>query len=165
LDARALNLEQARLLFDPSVEVDSLLELPAALLRAGAPAVLVSELSVLCRRVLESNLLEGERERVLAGVLDEQLAAIRVLPVAGRLTAKGIARAVRGPLGVVLDGGGGDAVRYFRACCAVRDVVAAVPRAQLLAPAVRHELRERKFRLLAELAAAEIAGVVDAVAA
>jgi hypothetical protein len=158
MDARALNLEQARLVFNASPEVDSIAELPAALLRAGAPADLVARLSVLCRQLLASNVEEGRCETAVAGLLERQLSNVRALPVAERLTAKSIARRVREPLAVLLAGAAEyDAAEYFGACCAIREVIAACPPEQLLAPAVRHELRDRKYSLLRELATSAMA--------
>lgn len=152
LEARACNLLQGRLLFDPSPEADSLLELPAVARGEGASERLVALMASLCRRVIASNGAEGQAELELAGLLDGHAARQRRLPAADRLTVKAIAARVRGPLAVLVDPAAHDGVAYYRACCAVRDVVAACPPEQLLSPALAHELRGRKHALLGRLA-------------
>jgi hypothetical protein len=151
MDARGANLEQTALIFNPSVEIDSLGELPAVLLRHGAPEALVAQMVTLCRRVLESNVAEGNCEMGLAGLLEDHVDRARTLPLELRSTAKQIAARLRGPLAVLLQPGG-DGIEWCKASWTVRDELAATPREQLLAPAVRHELRDRKFRKLTELA-------------
>lgn len=74
LDARALNLEQQRLIFNPSPECDSLVEHIGRLV-SGAPAAQVVELRRLLRRLARSNAAEGECERALAASIEQSLQA------------------------------------------------------------------------------------------
>jgi hypothetical protein len=151
MTARAHNLRQAELIFNQSPETDSLAELAAALARHGAPDDLLTQMFDLCREVLDVNEAEAGCELRLTGLLEAHVTRSRTAPLAERLTAKGIARRLRGPLGVLLDPASHDGIAFFKASAAVRDVIAACPREQLLASAVRHELRGRKFGLLAQL--------------
>ena len=155
MDARGANLEQNALLYNPSPEVDSLAELPAELLRqvraGNIDPALFATWAKLSRRLLESNIAEGASEMTAAGLLEDHIARARTAPLAARMTAKSIARRLRDPLRVMLDPAAHDAIEFFRAAGAIRDVLAACPREQLLAPAVEHHLGGRKFRLLTQL--------------
>lgn len=152
MEARARNLAEADLIYNPSPELDSLGELPAELLRAGAPADLVAQMITLCRQILAHNIAEGDCEMRVAGLMETEIARNRALPALERVTAKAIAARLRGPLAVLADPAAHDAIEFFRASCAVRDVIRAVPRAQLLTLAVAHHLGGRKHRLLTTLA-------------
>lgn len=72
LDARALNLEQERLIYNPSPEPDSIVELVARL-ASGRPAEEVLEVRRLLRRFIESNAAEGGLECRLAGSIEASL--------------------------------------------------------------------------------------------
>lgn len=74
LDARALNLEQQRLIYNPSPACDSLVE-HTGRLASGAPAEQVVELRRLLKRLLTSNAAEGEHERQLAASIEQSLSA------------------------------------------------------------------------------------------
>lgn len=150
MDCRALNLEQTRHLFNPTPEQDSLAEDIAALLRFGVPVDVVAKLTTRCRQILESNVAEGEGEMSLAAIFEDQIHRTLRAPVAERATVKSLAARLRGPLATML--ARSDGVAYFKACCAVRDILAAVPAEHLLTASMRHELRDRRFDLLASLA-------------
>lgn len=150
MDSRALNLAQTRLLFNPTPEEDSLAEDIAGLLRHGVPAETVARLTTRCRLVLQSNVVEGDGEMTIAGIFEDQIQRTLLAPVARRATVKSLAARLRDPLGVMASGGC-DGVAYFKACCAVRDVIQTVPAGQLLTPSMRHELRGRRYDLLASL--------------
>lgn len=151
MDARALNLEQTRHLFNPTPEADSLAEEIAGLLGHGVPVGVVARLTTRCRLILESNVAEGDEEMTLAAIFETEIQRALMAPVAERATVKSLARKLRGPLAAMLDPA--DSVDYFRACCAVRDVLNAIPAEQLLTESLRHELRARRFDLLSSLLA------------
>lgn len=75
LDARACNLQQQRILHNPTPECDSLAEHIAELLTEGVPAQRVLEMTRLLRRLAESNVAEGGEERYLAGEIETALQA------------------------------------------------------------------------------------------
>lgn len=114
---------------------------------------LLAELALLLEQIRRRAVAEGERQRQLARLMETEVQRARMAPLEERLTAKGIARRLRGPLAVLADPSGQDALAFFRAAGVVREVIAACPTEQLLAPAVRHELRGRKFDLLRQLVA------------
>lgn len=93
LDANSVNQEQHRMLFNPSVETDSLAEwiiglpLPAAKRREGLRFV---------RQLLDLNVAEGIAEREAAGLL-EPVSIGRQLRAQG-MTCKQIAERLRRPL-------------------------------------------------------------------
>lgn len=167
LDARALNLEQAGLLFDPSPECDSIAEVVVALSRLLAEPclpsnarsqvrVLVARLVPIVRRLAASNTAEGDLQRALCGAADRLTRELRDAELniprdaAAVLSAKQIARALRGPLRVLVDGDE-DPLEVADAVRQVEDLLDRVPSVQLLSPWVEHELRGRKFRLLRRL--------------
>ena len=74
LDARALNLEQQRLIFNPSPEIDSLAEIIGRAL-SGRPAEELLEARRVLKRLLASNHEEGGHERELAASIEQSLSA------------------------------------------------------------------------------------------
>lgn len=152
MEGRAENLRQARLLFNPDREVNSIFELAAALLRPHDPAEIAATLAKLAREAYASNASEGELWLEIAGEMEAHLACIRSMPASERITAKSTADALRAPLDVLVRPDKYDGIAYYQACCAVRDVIRRVPRDELLQPAVENHLGGRKYRKLAELA-------------
>jgi hypothetical protein len=164
LEAVALNRQQQRLLYDPSPAVDSALEHLLALWRLAGPpsspqgspdvAAHVTATLSLGRRLASSNAREREHVRAVCGEADRLTRdlrfAERVAADAG-LSAKAIARQVRAPLTVLEGRDPDDQWAVVDAVFALDLVFAAVPAAQLFSPAVRHELRGRRFALLREL--------------
>lgn len=70
MDARAHNMDQARLLWNPTPEADSLLEYLHEI-RDAVPVEVMSKMLTLIRQLVESNQVEGEHERRLAGFADQ----------------------------------------------------------------------------------------------
>lgn len=154
MDARALNLEQERLLFNPTREIDSVLELAQTLVSRDVGTA--ARLSCLTRRLMESNRAEGDRERDMALFADQLATDLRRHELNGPrplllVSAKSLARQVRDDLAVILDPAGHDALRFVTAVRRVDDIIARVPRAQLLAREVAHQLGAARFELLEEL--------------
>lgn len=145
MDARALNIEQSRIVFDPSPESDSLVEVLADL---GAYQQAKPHLIALTR----SNHAEGKLEcgiTLWADTLATDLRDLELNGGAGALSGKSLARALREPLRAFAGSGG--AAERARAAAAIWRVTKGHPRAQLLTPSVRHELGAAKFRLLEEM--------------
>jgi len=154
LEAQALNDEQGLLLYNPSEEPDSLLELVRAERDRATPAAHTLRLARLTRQLATSNGRERYFERSIAGAADQIVRATRDLELnrAGEavLAAKAIARALREPLRMLT------AERLdWQAIQAAREVdrlLARVPRLQVLSPTVAHELGKAKYELLQRLA-------------
>lgn len=154
LDARGENLRQARLIFDPSPEDDSLIEHVVALMRPGADATArAAQMATLLRQLLTSNSREGEHERVAAGVLDALCAALHTDGVRSALTVKAAATLLRPHLRVIDQAATTTvaALDYFQAACAIKDVIGQLPDAVLRGRGLRHELGERRHDLLLSL--------------
>lgn len=73
LDARALNLRQARLIRNTSPQVDSIVEVVQEMIKDGPSAKWVLELSRLVKQIEADNHLEGLQECVLAGGIERSL--------------------------------------------------------------------------------------------
>lgn len=163
MDAIALNREQQRLVYDPSPEVDSLLEHVNAL-AAAAPGPTGTILALL-RRFLASNQLEGDSERRIAAAADQltrdlrrsELNSVAPRPHAA-IPAKRLARTLRGPLAAILSPADRDPLAFVAAVRRVDDAIRAVPTVQLLAPTVRRGMRAEQFALLELLVASRNEG-------
>lgn len=138
-------------LFDPSPEVDSVLEylltLPQTIERDEAIARL--------HRALHLNECQSAEARVIAGFTDETARRCRddeLNGVSKALTAKSIARRLRDPLVTLSSPTKFPTEDIIDASQIVGEMVGKVQSAQLLSPAVRHELGERKFELLQRIA-------------
>lgn len=153
MTCRAHNIEQTAAIFNPTPEVDSLVEEIASLLRHGVDPTVVANLTTRCRQILESNVAEGNGEMHLAGVFEAHIHRTLATPVLERATIKSLAARLRDPLGVIASGTT-DGIAYFKACCAVRDVITSVPAGQLLTASMRHELRGKRYGVLADLVGA-----------
>lgn len=70
MDARAHNVGQARTVWNPSPECDSIIEYLARV-QDQIPATVMGELLRLLRELLESNTAEGEHERAIARMADQ----------------------------------------------------------------------------------------------
>lgn len=158
MDARALNLDQARLLYDPSPEVDSLFEVSHAV--ATSPELRVARrhaprLMHLLGQLHEKNEQEGDRQLLIAGAADLLVTDLRALELSGAspsaLPAKAIARELREPLRRLLAPAGGDLFELLGDLRAVDRLIGRTPRAQLLSRTVRYELGKEKFALLERL--------------
>ena len=154
LEARALNIEQARLLMAATGDAQSLALHIARLLRSGVDAAEVAEMTTLCRHLAESNHREGAEEMRLAAMAEALIARHLGAPVAERITIQSLARRLRPALATIdrqrcgeeLDG-----IAFFQASCVVRDVIAQTDPERLLSRSMEHELRGRCFQLLEEL--------------
>ena len=143
MEARAYNLEQERLFYDPSPERDSLVEV----IDTGC-----LEVVNLVRRLVDSNLREGEAERMFLGWADGFATDLRNLELNGdgaRLTAKGVARSLRAPLRTLRSDA--SPAELAGAVRAIHRVLRSAPRSLVLAPAVEHNLGAQSFALLREI--------------
>lgn len=73
LDARALNLQQQRLIRNPSPQVDSIVEVVHRMIADGPEPRWVLELSRLVKQLEQGNQMEGEQERALARGIEQSL--------------------------------------------------------------------------------------------
>lgn len=149
LEARAENLEQTALLWDPSPECDSLIEYIARLVALGADIGIMADLTALVRRIAESNEREGGHEQTIAGVLDRVTRELHVAGVRSALSAKAAARALRPALATIA--GQPDGPAFFRAACAVRDVADELDDSVLRGPGLRNALGAGRHDLLLSL--------------
>lgn len=150
LEGIALNLQQERLVCNPSPEVDSLVEHINALARTDPGRA--SDMMRLLTQLVASNQLEREQWRKPAGFADRTARHLRDTELNGGgprgVPARQIATTFRDPL---------DAFAAARDRATVLQVVAAirllttVPADQLLAPAVLHNLGKAKGRLLEQI--------------
>lgn len=154
MDARALNQDQARLIYDPSPEVDSLLEVLGQ----------VSPATDECRRHMKraiakcvklglSNRGEGGLEARVAGAADQLTRELHGQQLQGNsaIAAKACARMLREPLSAIACPPLGEPRRLIEAGRAVGEVFVRVPSEVLLSRAVEHELGVEKFALLSAL--------------
>lgn len=150
IDARLHNLDQDVLLFDPSPERDSAVEIAAELLRPGADVTaLAAELLSIIRKIADSNAREGGCEREAAGQLDKLARSLHQNGRRSPLTVKQASRRLRTALKIL--GPSPDGVAYFRASCEIKDVVMALPFETLFGPGLRHELGDERTVQLAKL--------------
>lgn len=150
MDARALNLDQERLFFNPTPEVDSLLE---HLTAAGMnPAARAACLDVI-RRLVAANRAEGEAERQLAGAADRLAVELRTAESEGlgAPSAKRLAALLREPLGVIAKPPAEDGLRFVAAVRQVDTAIRETPESVLLSSTVEHELGPGRFALLRRL--------------
>lgn len=135
LDARSANLDQHRVLFDPSPEIDSLgewiagLPISTAERRRGMRFV---------RDLMDLNEAEGRLEQEAAGLLDPMVVGRRLR--AEGLTVKQIACRLRRPLRA--------GAPYLQAVRAVRTEAALVDVAKLRGPGLANELGPAATRRL-----------------
>lgn len=145
MEARAYNLEQERLYYDPSPERDSLVEV----IDTGCLQVVN-----LVRRLVDSNLREGQAEREFLGWADRFATDLRDHEVKGNgLNAKAIARALRAPLRTLRSEA--DPAELAGAVRVIHRVLRSAPRSLVLAPAVEHNLGAASFALLREIVEGE----------
>lgn len=165
LDAKALNQHQQRIVANPSPECDSLVEHISAVARTATPEQRdhLYAIARLLNDLAHANHAEGECERMVAGAADQLVTDLRDdelnHTVKDRLTAKSIARRLRGPLTVLASPTFASAAALVEAIRVVDDVLARASTGLLLSVAVRHELGVAKFTLLSELHASRKASV------
>jgi hypothetical protein len=153
MDARALNIEQARLLENETPGLDSLaevLDVARPLLPPGLGSVLVS----VATRLDTSNEVEGRMEQAIAGAADGLTRTLRGLELAGNgspFVARAIARRLREPLATVADPAAAGARELVEAGRIIGEVLGSVPATQVFTATVAHELGEEKYRALCEL--------------
>lgn len=155
MEARALGDAEARRLFNPDREVNSLAERIAAL-RGVVPVLQLREIFDDLRVVIRLNSAQIQEDAQVCGQLDELAASLHrdaTTTVAERaLGIKALARALRPALGIIAVPGGHAAAEYVRAVRDVDRIVATTPRSRLLSLSVRHELGTGRHDLLCELA-------------
>lgn len=143
VEAIALNDRQAKVIFDPSPEVDSLAERIVVLRHYGVPESVVRDLLGDIKRLLELNSQERSEQHAVAGSLDRMLA--RDPDDRGAFSFKDIARRLREDL-AVLDG---DPDARGR----IAQLVSCVHPDRLTSSTLRHEIGGRKHDLLRSLIA------------
>lgn len=151
LDAIAHNLNQDRLIANPSTEVDSLVEHLAVLNRTSLPEQRphIAAIVTIVKGLLNSNRLELGCTQHIAGTADE-LQVRGVKPLA----KKAVARELRDPLANLLRSKLIGPTRVQQAMDIVADVCSRSSRANVLSVAVRHEIGVKRYSLLTELVAA-----------
>jgi hypothetical protein len=156
MNARDENLRQAQLAFDPSPAIDSLLEIPTALLAPDADKdALAERLSALLTELVASNTREGAFETVASGLLDQGTARLYATGIRTGLTVRDAAPTLRPHLRVLADAARGLAVTLgaqHAAHAAVRDVIVQLPDRSLRGPGLRNQLGDGPHDLLLEIA-------------
>lgn len=159
MDARAANVEQQRLLYNPTPDPDSLLEHLELLQEGGRARASLRALVALCTDLSSSNSIEAGFELGIAGAADQLATDLRDTELNGSaptlLTAKGIARRLRQPLSHLAQAAGVGPAQLVKDCATIADAIRHTPRLQLLSPAVAHELGRAKYELLCELVDSE----------
>lgn len=153
LEGHAANLEQAFLLANDTPEIDCLADVLLPLVKI-APGVAQQAFKYL-QKIVDSNRAEGSTLKAIVRTSDALATDLRRLelndPTYEALTARGIARAVRDALTVYSTPGEYTPAEFVAAVRAIDTVIDRAPAVMLFAPRVRKELRERKFRLLADM--------------
>lgn len=155
LDAQAFNEAQdralLRLVFDPSPEIDSFLELADEIRRGrgDTPDTLATLIEAI-EGLRELNGLERDAERQATGVVDELARERHRREIAGEtLGVKAIAARLRGPLGVLVDQVAVEQIAAVVAAIrAIDDVVFAAAESRLRSASLRNELGAGKHRTL-----------------
>lgn len=146
LDAIALNREQAKRLYNPDPQVNSLAERVIALRAHGLTTRMVAELISDIRAVIELNAAERGHEREVAGALDDLLRRLyfpnrAAVSSGSALGVKGAALRLRGPLRVLRSPAEHTAAEFVTAARQVCDVVDCCSEGLLRGGSLRHELR------------------------
>jgi hypothetical protein len=151
LDPLLEGIGQNRLQFNPTPDLDSLLELQREALLRSPPGRMQKLALTINERLIASNSLEGQQERRVAGFTDQLVRDLRDTELNGAasssLNGKAIARQLRPPLQQLAGAPTPDA----RAFLAIAELTRSLPRATLLAPAVRRELGDELFAALHDL--------------
>lgn len=156
-----LNGDQARMIFNPSDEEDSLLEHVVALLRPDeSHASRIEKMRRLLGDLWKSNLAEartnhaeGQMERDVADVLGDAVRRLHVEGIRSALTVKEATRRLRAPLRVI-DRARTEVVparEYGPAVRQVDAVIAALPAEVLRGNGLRHELGKGPHDVLLSL--------------
>ena len=165
LDARAHNVLQERLIANKTPEVDSVADLLGVLTAdTRGEREILRKLYATAGMLRGSNRQEGASEQSIAAaadVLATDLRGIELNGVTTALTAKSIARQLREPLRMLALSPVA-AGAFVEAGRTIERVVARAPLAQLLSPAVEHELGAEKFQVLRELLAQRVPENSDA---
>ena len=153
-DAIAVNREQARRLYDPTPEVDSLAERLLELRRThGVPAPVISGLLRDVRDLITLNDDELGHERAITGTLDAldraEQAARRPARLRSELSIRALVRRLRADLDTLSAAMGG--TEYALAATRVREVCEQADHEKLLGRTLRHELGGRRHDLLIEV--------------
>lgn len=155
MDARSLNMWQTQALLNDTPEVDCVIDHLAVLVTSGVKPSAVADLLRLTRRILESNLAEGQHEMDIAGALDDLASRLHDLEMNSgqrrELTVKELGRALRDALPVLADRADHTVARVVEAGAVVDRILAQVPASQLFTPSVHRELRDTNYRRLVDL--------------
>jgi CHAT domain-containing protein len=156
MDARAHNLHQARLIANPTPEIDSIVEHLAAIAETATDTQRghVLELLRLVRDLAASNHAEGTRQQTVAGVVDRLAADLRRHETTARTSfgVQQLARALRKPLETIVNARGAGSAKYVTAVRQIEDVLRMVPATHLLDNvSLRHELGVAKYDALTRI--------------
>lgn len=155
MEAQALGDAEARALFNPDPEINSLAERISALRHHGVPADTLSAIFDDLRVVIQLNARQTIEDAGVCGHLDELAVSLHRDVTEGLSRALGIhalARTLRPALAVIQAPGAHSAGEYVRAVRDVDRIIATTPASKLLGDSVRHELGAAKHNLLRELA-------------
>lgn len=150
MDAVAANQEQARWIYNPDPEINSLVEHLTEMLRHGADLEAVhaeiAKALPLVRRTWESNATEGQHQREALGPIDGITA---MLHLHGRRKSLGLvdaARYLRDPLKVIRRARTEQVPfqQFFEASCRVKDVIGELTVEELRGPTMREKLGTRR---------------------
>lgn len=155
LEARAIGEAEARRLFNPDREVNSLAERLIALRDHGVPRDDLRAIFTDLKAIIALNAKQCGHEADVAGQLDELAAALHHAETEAHvdraLGIKAIANTLRPALDVIANPAAHPAAAYVRSVRDVDRIIASTTRTRLLSASVRHELGAGKHDLLAEL--------------
>lgn len=158
--AQVENAMQARMIFDPSPAVDSILEIAVALLATGADKdALAAKLHTLASELAGSNVREGGHEHHASGLLDQGTARLYATGIRTGLTVREAARVLRPHLRLFGEVARGERPRLgveHAAHAAVRDVIVQLSDRALRGPGLRNQLGEGPHNLLLEITDCEV---------
>lgn len=144
LDAQAAGFLEARLLFNPDAEINSLAELIARLRDYNVPQAHLRAIFTALREAIELNARQLGHEGDASGRLDELAAVLHRAECEQRVTRalgiKAIAKALRAPLSVVSAPVTHPAKAFVASIRTIDDVITQVPESVLRSPTLRHEL-------------------------
>lgn len=155
LEARALGDAEARLLFNPDLEVNSLAERLVALRDYGVPEQALRAIFTDLRAIIDLNTAQCGEETEVAGRLDELAAVLHRAETATHVTCalgiKSLVRILRPALDVIAVPAKHSAGSYVASVREVDQIIASTTASRLLGRSVRHELGGARHDLLADL--------------
>lgn len=155
MEAQALGRAEARRLFNPDSEVNSLAERLMALRTFGVPQDCLRSIFADLRAVIDLNTAQCGEEASVAGQLDELATVLHRAEteahVSCSLGIKSLARALRPALEVIAAPARHAACVNVEAVRVIDRIISDTAPSRLLGPTLRHELGAGKHDLLADL--------------